>query len=185
MRRGFTLIELLIVIAIIGILAALGIVSLSGARSKATDTQLKNNCSNLTTALAQYFQDNNNYPFDGGTVISVAGGATVAIGDADPATDEAIPPVSRYIGGGETASVYNHEGTDAKYISNSDGGNYFAMVWSLKSGSEEAANAGTGIYDIVSGGALNVPVISSVSFDFAGLSTSFDSTKAFVTYGPQ
>ena len=63
-KRAFTLIELLVVIAIIGILASLIIVSLSGARSKATDTQLKNNARNIDTALAQYYQDNNSkYPY--------------------------------------------------------------------------------------------------------------------------
>jgi len=49
--KGFTLIELLIVIAIIGILASIVIVSMSGVRSKANTAGFKSTVSSLQPAL--------------------------------------------------------------------------------------------------------------------------------------
>ncbi len=51
-RQGFTLIELLIVIAIIGILASVILVSLNSARNKSNGAALKNTLSSLKAAVA-------------------------------------------------------------------------------------------------------------------------------------
>jgi len=60
--RGFTLIELLIVIAIIGILASVVIVSLVVAREKARDAKRLKEIKSIQSALEVYFLQNGRYP---------------------------------------------------------------------------------------------------------------------------
>lgn len=59
---GFTLLELLIVIAIIGILAAVVLASLSSSRVKARDTQRVAQLKEIEKALALYYTEYGQYP---------------------------------------------------------------------------------------------------------------------------
>ncbi len=74
-KHGFTLIELLIVVAIIGILAAIAVPNFLNAQMRAKVSRAQADERNLATALESYRIDNNRYPpaslADGTTRITV------------------------------------------------------------------------------------------------------------------
>ena len=61
-EKGFTLIELLIVVAIIGILAAIAIPQFSAYREKAYNSAAQSDLKNWKTAMEAYMADNQSYP---------------------------------------------------------------------------------------------------------------------------
>lgn len=61
-KKGFTLVELLTVIAMIGILASVVVVNLSGAKARGRDSRRVAELKNLELATQRYFQENFSFP---------------------------------------------------------------------------------------------------------------------------
>jgi len=61
-EKGFTLIELLIVVAIIGILAAIAIPQFSAYRQRGYNAAATSDLKNFRTSLEAYYADNQFYP---------------------------------------------------------------------------------------------------------------------------
>ena len=63
-EKGFTLIELLIVVAIIGILAAIAIPQFSSYRQKAFNAAAQSDLKTTRTTLEGFYTDEYYYPFN-------------------------------------------------------------------------------------------------------------------------
>ncbi|MDO8574966.1 MAG: prepilin-type N-terminal cleavage/methylation domain-containing protein [bacterium] len=79
--KGFTLLELLVVIGIIGLLASILVVNLTGARRRARDTKRVADIRNLQTASEDYYGKNGKYP---ATMADLVSGGQIPIWPLDP-----------------------------------------------------------------------------------------------------
>ena len=94
--RGFTLIELLVVVAIIGILAGIGIVAYSGYVEASKKKSAENIMMQISLAQTEYYSDNSTYyntPGSSGTSCAPSSGTSDNIekdllSGADLITDE-------------------------------------------------------------------------------------------------
>ena len=68
---GFTIVELLVVIVVIGILAAITIVSYTGITSRANTTANKSNANSVVTAANTSYADNSSFPATSATSATV------------------------------------------------------------------------------------------------------------------
>jgi len=95
-EKGFTLIELLIVIAILGIIAAIVVPNVSSFMTSGTLNAARTEAENVKTAAVGYLAENNAWPTDSddlgifleGTIkATYTFGGTAGISDADPIAD--------------------------------------------------------------------------------------------------
>ncbi len=67
-KRGFTLVELLVVIAVIGILAAIAIPAYLGVQTRTRREAAVTDLQNLASAMELYYQEHNRYAPSDGTI---------------------------------------------------------------------------------------------------------------------
>jgi prepilin-type N-terminal cleavage/methylation domain-containing protein len=98
-RRGFTLIELMIVVAIIGILAAIATPKFAELVTRSREGRTKNHLAALRSGLAVYYSDNQIYPADPSTALVDGQKYLSSIPDAE------VPPVKAQNNPGHTAGA--------------------------------------------------------------------------------
>lgn len=85
--KGFTLIELLVVVAILGLLATIVAVSLTGARGRARDGRRSSDLRQMELALELYYSAERQYPSNMGLLVQ-EDYLNMATVPEDPATGE-------------------------------------------------------------------------------------------------
>lgn len=109
LTKGFTLIELLIVIAIIGMLAALSLVSFTGAQQQSRDVRRESDLKQYQAALESYANTHSGlYPiYAGGVDPSTTLCAALGLSNCptDPKYDPADSPPARYTYTSDTAGT--------------------------------------------------------------------------------
>lgn len=95
-NKGFTLVELLVVVAIIGLLASIVLVSLNTARQKARDTRRLGDLRQVAIALELYYDNNNNaYPtVIGCTTANWTGTMSTALEGGGYMTEVPVDPIN-------------------------------------------------------------------------------------------
>jgi general secretion pathway protein G len=135
LTAGFTLIELLVVIAIIGILSAVVLTSLNGARESARDAKRLSDVGQIQKALDMYYIDNDVYPTTSWECSNDHGGNWQG-GDLATALEEYLPTLPEDPGnttGGTSNTVGVHSYC---YYSDSYGkptdGEWYMLVFKLE-----------------------------------------------------
>lgn len=152
-QAGFTIVELLIVIVIIGILAAITIVSFNGVQGKANDVAVQSDLKNIAKQFEMYKLDNGVYP---------AGTAQL--------TTLGLRASKNSYGNGFVSDTYNMLYCRVA----ADGPNKFAMMASSKSGTVYIYKSETGTLSTI---AAWVDASSTLNCQSAGINQTIGTDR--------
>lgn len=121
---GFTIVELLIVIVVIGILAAITVVSFNGVTAKTRDTIRVNDMKSIQKAVELYYVDNGTYPLppNGSTNWS---GNCATFGSSTTY----IAGISNYLSKLPLDPRWTTADSNKCYLYKSTGTDYMAITW--------------------------------------------------------
>ncbi|MFZ5559663.1 MAG: type II secretion system protein [Patescibacteria group bacterium] len=117
-ERGFTLVELLVVVAIIGLLVGMLVISIKGIKAKARDTQRVADINSYATALGLYHNDYNTYPIYDGYITRTDSLSTALI-NAEIMNNPPLDPLNQDSVGCGSLSGYHY------YYRSTDGRDYY------------------------------------------------------------
>lgn len=119
-QRGFTITELLIVIAVIGILASVSIVSYSGVQHRTHTAAIKSDLATAAQHIELYEAQNKVYPHDDGSTTLPAN---------DPAASSAtVTAILDSLEVKASKESYNPEYDSLLYIAEADGSDYALLA---------------------------------------------------------
>jgi prepilin-type N-terminal cleavage/methylation domain-containing protein len=132
--QGFTIVELLIVIVVIGILAAITIVSYSGTQQRTLDARAQLDLTNLERYIQVYHSQHGSYPITTHNPNSNWHAADVRTDDnCTNGSSQAdwIPELDVSLPQSDTGSDTGVEGLQGCYIYVSDGVDYVISAWNM------------------------------------------------------
>lgn len=110
-NKGFTLIELLVVIAITAVLLAVAVPNYLDARNRAKDAKVKQELTQLKTAMRLYYNDRQQYPYTNTGTQLIGCGVSYTATCPPPSSEYGTTCMTAFIGGGvsndcASATVY-------------------------------------------------------------------------------